>query len=231
MLGRLHLKVKIMTVNFKAELYLFFVGHPRRVGRGPPRFISKNNVSATELGLNNGHLHLILLLWHTLHTILSSLRIWPMLLTCQGAFHGALQAPYIDPYEVVHGNAIAVSAGCLKAVYVFHRQPRLQEAQKHDTDYPGCKAVLLRREWWVGRWCRDESHRRGRSPLRPNEKISGRLETREVEFLSTQNSGGIRVHKLNRPFPASGLTTCGDRGVSEFQRQLKFYKYTSLCLC
>jgi hypothetical protein len=62
-----------------------FVGHPS--------FISRNNVSASELCLNNGHLHLRLLLWRTLHTIPSSLRIWSLLLTCQSAFRGTIQAP------------------------------------------------------------------------------------------------------------------------------------------
>lgn len=156
------------------------------MGREPPRFISKNNFSATELRLNIGHLHLRLLLWPTLHTIPSSLRIWPLLLTWQGAFRGALQAPYIDPYEEVHGNAIAVSAGCLKTVYVFHRQPRLQEARYRLSGMQNC---LLGREWCVGGRHRDERHRRGHSPLRPKEMLTGRLEIRGMEFLSTQNKG------------------------------------------
>ena len=75
-------------------------------------------VSASELRLRIEHLHLILLLWHTLHTTPLSLRIWPLLLTCQGVFPGAIRAPYIDPYEIAHGNAITFFAGCPKTVHV-----------------------------------------------------------------------------------------------------------------
>jgi hypothetical protein len=55
---------------------------------------------------------------------------------------------YIDPFEVVHGNAIAVSAGCLKTAYVFHRQARLQEARYRLLGMQSC----LTREGMVGWW-------------------------------------------------------------------------------
>jgi hypothetical protein len=153
------------------------------VGRGAPRFISKNNVSASELRRNIGHLHLRLLFWLP---IPSSSRIWPLLLRCQGAFRGALQAPYIDPYEIVHGNAIEVSAVCLKTVYVFHRQPRLQEARYRLSGMQSC----LTREGMVGwRRCRDKNHRPGHSPLRSSEMLFGRLKIRVMKILSTQNNG------------------------------------------
>ena len=67
-----------------------------------------------------------------------------------------------------------------------------------------------------------QSQRRGHTSLRPNKELPGRLEKRVMEFLSTQNNGGMRVHKLNRSYPVSGLTKCGDREVSEFQRQQQF---------
>ena len=170
------LGIRSALKEFKASSAELVYGSPLRL---PGEFFAPSPSECTDvtdfgswLKVHNGKLCPIPASWHTAH----SMFIFKDLATASHVFlwHGALQAPYVGPYQVIHrgdktyiiedqGAAKTVSIHCLKPAYILHvdiespSPPAIPSGlmtrsgrQVLFPDYPGIQQSLRGRGvWWT----------------------------------------------------------------------------------